>query len=128
VAIYPHEGTFYSDSPFAILRAPWVTPAQRASARTFQRYVAAHVSPQLAARFGFRPADPNRAPVAPVDAAHGADPRQPDRTLALPDPAVLSQIRQSWFAHRKPSNIELVVDTSLSMSDQAKLTHAKEGL
>ena len=33
VALYPPEGTFYSDNPFIVLDAPWVRPAQRAGRR-----------------------------------------------------------------------------------------------
>src|SRR5690349_9221830 len=31
VGIYPKEGTFYSDHPYAILQANWVTPAKKAA-------------------------------------------------------------------------------------------------
>ena len=32
VALYPPEGTFYSDNPFIVLDAPWVSSAERAAA------------------------------------------------------------------------------------------------
>ena len=32
VAIYPEEGTFYSDNPFIVLDADWVSPQQRRAA------------------------------------------------------------------------------------------------
>jgi Ca-activated chloride channel family protein len=128
VAVYPREGTFFSDSPYAIVRAPWVSAAQRRAAAAFGRYIAGHVTARFAARYGFRPPDPEAAPAPPVDATHGADPRQPTRILEAPDPDVLAAIQRSWQANRKPANIELVVDTSGSMSDSDKLEHAKEGL
>src|SRR5213078_4734180 len=39
VAVYPKEGTLFSDSPFYILNAEWVTPQQRTAAEAFQRFV-----------------------------------------------------------------------------------------
>jgi Ca-activated chloride channel family protein len=128
VAIYPTEGTFYSDSPYVILNAPWVDDAERAGAVAFRRFVVQHVTPELAARYGFRLADPSVAPLPPVDAQYGADPEQPARVLGTPEPQILGRIRKAWLDNRKAANIELVVDTSTSMNDFSKLKHAKEGL
>jgi Ca-activated chloride channel homolog len=128
VGIYPSEGTFFSDSPYIVLKAPWVDADERAAAAGFQRFLAKYVTPEVAARTGFRPPDANAAPVAPVDAAHGADPKRPAGELAPPSPAVLVQIRKAWFENRKAANIMLVVDTSSSMNDEGKLAHAKRGL
>jgi Ca-activated chloride channel homolog len=128
VGIYPSEGTFYSDSPYVVLNAPWVDKDERAAAAGFQRFVAEYVTPEVAARYGFRPPDPAAAPVAPVDAEHGADPTQPTRVLVAPKPAVLNHIQRAWFKNRKAANIMLVVDTSGSMYREGRLVHAKRGL
>jgi Ca-activated chloride channel homolog len=128
VALYPPEGTFYSDNPFIVLDAPWVSGAERAAAGRFQRFLAERIDPELAARFGFRPADLEQAPVAPVSKENGVDPAQPERVLGLPEPRVLDQIRRSWREDRKPANVLLVVDTSGSMNDEDRLVRAKEGL
>ena len=128
VGIYPTEGTFFSDSPFIVLKAPWVDAAERAGAADFQRFLAKFVTPAVAAKYGFRPPDPDAAPVSPVDAAHGADPKQPAITLMPPDPDVLARIRTAWSDNRKAANIMLVADTSGSMNTDAKLAHAKVGL
>jgi Ca-activated chloride channel family protein len=128
VAIYPSEGTFYSDDPFIILRGGWVSADERAGAEAFQRYLANEVTPQIAAEGGFRPADPTAKPVSPVDAAHGADPAQPQRVLGLPEPRVLAAAKRTWRADRKPANILLVLDTSGSMQDEDRLARAKAGL
>src|SRR3954463_12473934 len=42
IAIYPDEGTFYSDNPFIVLDAPW----KRDGAREFQKFLADQVSPE----------------------------------------------------------------------------------
>src|SRR3954452_1477541 len=128
VAVYPKEGTFDSDSPFFTLAAPWVRPEQAQGAKAFQQYLAKAITPQVAARSGFRPANRATRPVAPINAANGADPGQPQRELQLPEPRVLAAIRQAWHRDRKPANILLVVDTSGSMAEEQRLVRAKQGL
>jgi Ca-activated chloride channel family protein len=128
VAIYPEEGTFDSDSPFFTLKAPWVSSAQAAGAKAFQQYLAKQISPQRAAKFGFRPSNRQTAPVAPITVANGADPKQPQRVLAPPEPRVLAAIKKAWRRDRKPANILLVLDTSGSMNEEGRLQRAKAGL
>ena len=128
VALYPPEGTFYSDNPFIVLDAPWVSAAQRAGAQRFADFLADRITPEVAARSGFRPADLDEAPVAPVSKENGVDPAQPERVLGLPEPRVLDSIRRAWREDRKPANVLLVVDTSGSMNDENRLVRAKQGL
>ena len=128
IAIYPDEGTLYSDNPYIVLDAPWVTPEKREGAREFQKFLADQVSPEVAARAGFRPADLQTKPVAPVTKENGVDPAQPKRVLGLPSPPVLDRIRKSWREDRKPANVLLVLDTSGSMNDENRLKRAKDGL
>ena len=128
VAIYPEEGTFDSDSPFFTLDAPWVSAAQKAGAGDFQKYLADKITPELAAKYGFRPSDRAKAPVAPITVANGADPKQPARVLTPPEPRVLAAIKNAWRRDRKPANILLVLDTSGSMNDEQRLERAKAGL
>jgi Ca-activated chloride channel family protein len=128
VALYPKDGTFFSDNPVAIVRAPWVTPALRAAGEAFSAWIRERATPAFVARFGFRPGDPDAKPAAPIDRAHGADPAQPEITLALPQPPVLSRIKKRWRQDRKPANVMLVVDTSSSMSQEGKMDQAKRGL
>jgi Ca-activated chloride channel homolog len=128
VAIYPKEGTFDSDSPFFTLAAPWVTAAQKDGAAQFQKYLADKITPELAARYGFRPSDRAKPPAPPITAANGADPKQPERVLAPPEPRVLAAIKKAWRRDRKPANILLVLDTSGSMNEEQRLTRAKRGL
>jgi len=128
VALYPSEGTFYSDNPLITLQAPWVSEPQKRGAKLFADWLAAHVKPDVAAAAGFRPADSTKRPGAPIDQAHGADPALPRRLLSLPDPRVLARVKVDWRQDRKPANIALVVDTSGSMSEESKLDQAKRGL
>lgn len=128
VALYPREGTFDSDNPFIVLGAPWVTAEQRQGAEAFQRFLAEQVTPEVAAKAGFRPGDPDAKPIPPITEANGADPEQPKRTLSLPEPRVLARIKSAWREDRKPANIQLVFDISGSMAEEGKLEEAKRGL
>jgi Ca-activated chloride channel homolog len=128
IAVYPEEGTFDSDSPFFTLDAPWVTAQQAEGAKAFQEYLAEKITPEVAAKSGFRPSDRAKAAVAPITTANGADPKQPERVLQLPEPRVLAAIKKAWRRDRKPANILLVLDTSGSMNEEQRLDRAKAGL
>jgi Ca-activated chloride channel family protein len=128
IGIYPKEGTFYSDDPYITLNAPWVTAEQKQASDAFQKFLAKEVDPATAAKAGFRPGDLHQKPLAPIDAAHGADPAQPTRVLGLPEPRVLDLIRRSWREDRKPANVLLVLDVSGSMNEENRLERAKDGL
>jgi Ca-activated chloride channel family protein len=128
IAIYPEEGSFDSDSPFFTLEAPWVSAQQKEGAQAFQAFLAKEITPEVAAKAGFRPANRETAPVAPITVANGADPKQPERVLQLPEPRVLAAIKKAWRRDRKPANILLVLDTSGSMNEEQRLDRAKAGL
>jgi Ca-activated chloride channel family protein len=128
VALYPPEGTFYSDNPFIVLDAAWVRPAQRQAAERFQQFLEDEITPELAAQSGFRPPSLDDQPVAPVSKENGADPAQPKRVLGLPEPRVLDAVRRAWRQDRKPASVLLVVDTSGSMAEEKRLERAKAGL
>ena len=128
VAIYPDEGTFYSDNPFIVLNAPWVSAPQREGAQQFAKFLGEEIDANKAGEFGFRPSDLKEKPAAAISAAAGADPKQPKRVLGLPEPRVLSRVKEAWREDRKPANVLLVVDTSGSMVEENRLERAKEGL
>ena len=55
VAIYPKEGTLYSDNPFMVLDAEWVTPEQKQAAALFEEYVQQPENQARVLEYGFRP-------------------------------------------------------------------------
>ena len=128
IAIYPREGTFVTDNPFIVLHAPWVSAQQRRAAETFGLWLRAQMTPEVVARFGYRPGDRARRPLSPITRANGVDPSQPERLLSLPEPRVLARIKTLWREDRKPANVELVVDVSGSMNDENKIGQAVLGL
>ena len=128
VALYPPEGTFYSDNPFIVLNAPWVSGAQKQGAEEFQKFLDDEIDAGQAGRYGFRPADLKAKPGGLVTTANGVDPALPTRVLGLPAPRVLAQVKKTWREDRKPANVLLVVDVSGSMNDENRLERAKSGL
>jgi Ca-activated chloride channel family protein len=132
VAIYPKEGTFYSDHPYAILQASWVTPAKKAAAQAFRNFLLATPQQQKALQYGFRPADQNVAIGAPVDSAHGVDPGQPRALLQVPSANLVEKIKASWDEQRRKVDVMLILDRSGSMNDSiggtTKIEGAKQGL
>jgi len=55
VAIYPKEGTFWSDHPIGIVNRDWVTPAHKEAAQIYIKYLLARPQQERAMQYGFRP-------------------------------------------------------------------------
>jgi Ca-activated chloride channel family protein len=127
VAIYPKEGTFWSDHPVGIVEREWVTPEHREAAKTYVDYLLARPQQERALQLGFRPSAVEVPLAAPIDAAHGVDPKQPQTTLEVPPVEVIDAVRKLWQREKKRSQITLVLDTSGSMNDEHKLENAKAG-
>jgi Ca-activated chloride channel family protein len=132
VAIYPTEGTFYSDHPYAILNASWVTPAKKAAALAFRNFLLAKDQQKKALQYGFRPADLNVPITAPIDSARGVDPKKPDTVLQIPNADVISTIQSNWNVQQRRVDLMLILDRSGSMNDSSggtpKIDGAKAGL
>jgi Ca-activated chloride channel family protein len=132
VAIYPKEGTFYSDHPYAILNASWVTPAKKAAALAFRNFLLATDQQKKALQYGFRTADVNVPVTAPIDSAHGVDPQQPGTVLQLPNADIISTIQSNWKAQQRRVDVMLILDRSGSMNESiggtTKIEGAKVGL
>ncbi|CAN5837563.1 substrate-binding and VWA domain-containing protein [soil metagenome] len=119
VAIYPEEGTLFSDNPFFVLDADWVTPEQRTAAGLFEQFVQRPANQQRVLEFGFRPGNPQVPIDAPITPELGVDPEQPQTTLDVPDPAVLVELLERWDTQRKGARVLMVLDVSGSMGDPA---------
>ena len=55
VAVYPEEGTLWSDHPITILNASWVSPEEAFAASEFEKYLLSKEVQLQAVPFGFRP-------------------------------------------------------------------------
>jgi Ca-activated chloride channel family protein len=126
VALYPTEGTFWSDHPYAVLDAEWVGPEERDAADVFLKFLKAKPAQERALALGFRPGDPSIAIASPIDADHGVDPKQPQTLLEVPDGPTLDKLLAIWQNTKKASDVALVFDTSGSMSGKP-LQEAKGG-
>ena len=120
VAIYPKEGTYWADHPWAVLDLPSVTPDVRGAAEAFRKYLMSAERQGVAlSRFGFRPAESSIPLGAPIDAAHGLDPAQPKNVLPNPPVDVTRRILDSFESVKRPVAVTFVLDTSGSMKGEA---------
>nr|WP_242482649.1 VWA domain-containing protein [Thiocystis violacea] len=128
LAVYPREGTFATNHPFALVERDWVDADEEDGAK---RYFAYLMSPETQARalpYGFRPSVPLDVDpkvyglvwspdngVLPFESVH--------RFLATPGGAVIKAIRDAFRAIKNKSHVVLVIDRSGSM--EAKLYDAE---
>ena len=128
VALYPKEGTFSHDHPFAVPNAPWVTEEQRQAAKVFTDYVLSKPIQEKVLGAGFRPVNKEVPIAGPISAENGVDPNQPRTFLPVPDPQTISAVQQSWQLVKKQADIIILIDTSGSMNDENKIGQAKEAI
>ncbi len=126
IAIYPKEGTFWSDHPYSILDAEWVGKEEREGAEIFLKFLKERPQQERALALGFRPGDAQIGMGSPIDAAHGVDPKQPQNLLEVPDAAVLEKLLDIWKETKKSTDVVLVFDKSGSMRGKP-LEQAKRG-
>ena len=127
-ALYPKEGTFLHDHPFAVPNAPWVSEEQRQAAAIFTDFVLLKENQQKVLESGFRPANPDVPLGYPIAPELGVDPAQPKVLLPVPEPAVLATVQQSWQLVKKQADVVILIDTSGSMNDGDKIGRAKEAI
>ncbi|MBX2999433.1 MAG: substrate-binding domain-containing protein [Caldilineaceae bacterium] len=135
VAIYPAEGTLWTDHPLALLElggdgALSVTNNQRLTFRSFVDFLTSEESQRAFLAAGYRPADLSielDASGSPFANTNAVDWRQPKTTLQIPSAAVVEVIQNVWWYTKRPTNVYLVVDTSGSMEGE-NLRSAKVAL
>lgn len=127
VAIYPKEGTFWANNPYAIVAADWVTELQHEAALDFEQFLLAEAQQLQAIEYGFRPAEASIALSAPLDADHGVDVAQPQTVLEVPPAEVIEAALTTWEQTKKPVDLVVVMDISGSMSGD-KINAARQSL
>ena len=115
VAIYPKEGTLFSDNPFVTLKADWVTDDKRAVAADFLSYVQSSKAQKRFTDAAFRDFEGKPGPL--VNPSEGLLPAEPKAVIGAPSPAVLAGVKDSWEKLRKRARVLLVLDVSGSMGD-----------
>jgi Ca-activated chloride channel family protein len=130
VAIYPKEGTLFSDNPYVVLQAPWVDDAKKAAADDFLKFLQGDKPQQRFKDAAFR--DYKGRASDKVSTKNGMDPSQPKVRLSPPAPAVLDLVQKSWDSLRKRARVLEVIDVSGSMGEsvakagRSKLELAKD--
>ena len=130
VAIYPREGTYWCDHPAGLVAKPWVTGVAAKAAQQVLAFLKARPQQELALQFGLRPADPA---VAIGDDQRqrltglGIDLAQPSTVLPTPSAVVAEASLRAWRAHKKTSDLLVVIDTSGSMQDEDRIAGARAG-
>ncbi len=114
VAVYPKEGTLYSDSPFVILDAPWSSPDKKAGAADFQAYMLEPQQQKVFTDSFFRTADGK--PGEPITSSPYLIADGVKVALNPPGPDVLRDVRSLWADVRKSARVLILMDVSGSMS------------
>ena len=129
-AVYPKEGTLFSDNPYIVLNADWVTEEKKKAAADFLRFLQAERQQRQFQDAAFR--DFQGRAGAKVSLANGMIPSEPKVRLNPPAPAVLDLVQKSWESLRKRARVLQVIDVSGSMGEsvgsegKTKLELAKE--
>lgn len=127
VAVYPKEGTFWSDHPAGIVLRDWVTPEHAEAAQKYMDFLLAKPQQERALEFGFRPSSVDVPVGSPIDLAHGVNPKEPQTTLEVPGVEVMDAIIRLWEQTKKTSRVTLVFDVSGSMKEEDRIIHARTG-
>ena len=115
VAIYPKEGTLYSDNPYVTLKAPWVDDAKRAVAADFLAYVQSAKAQKRFTDAAFRDFEGKAGRL--ITPSEGMLPEEPKAVIGPPPPSVLAGVKDSWERTRKRAKVLLVLDVSGSMGE-----------
>lgn len=118
VFIFPSKGTFWSEQPYCIIDADWVTPDQQDAAAVFKDYLLERKQQELAIDYYLRPIDSSIPLHAPLALESGTDPRVTiDTVPALKSPPadVSSAIKDVFHQTKKKATILLLLDISGSM-------------
>jgi Ca-activated chloride channel homolog len=131
-AIYPKEGTLFSDNPWVVLDAPWATDEKQAGARDFLEFLRTDESQERFTDAGFRTYEGKAGKLIKDDANLLED--GVTITLSPPAPSVLVGVRTTWGEVRKRARVLLLLDVSGSMAQPVseagatRLELAKRGI
>jgi len=127
VAVYPADGTFWSDHPVGLVDRNVKDADERRAADDYVEYLLAKPQQVLAMESGFRPGDDGIPLAAPIDKAHGVDPDLDVPVRQVPSDDVLNDVLGLWRENKRHARVTLVLDRSQSMLAQQKMVFAKQG-
>lgn len=115
IAVYPEEGSMWSDNPATVLGSPWVTPEKKAAGDAFLKFLQTPAAQEILPKYGFRPLDDSIDTSEYLNATVGIDPARPTVSLPKPEANVVSTAIDQWANVRKPSAVLELIDISNSM-------------
>jgi len=118
VFIFPAGGTFWSEQPYCILDADWISPEQREAAVLFREYLLSGDQQAMAADNYVRPVDSSIPLHAPLALESGTDPRVTRDSvpnLQSPSAEVAAAIKDVFHQTKKKATIVMLLDASGSM-------------
>jgi Ca-activated chloride channel family protein len=118
VFIFPAKGTYWSEQPYCILNADWVSDQQKQGAEIFRDYLLEPKQQEMAITYYLRPVDTSIPLHAPVALENGTDPRVTrDSVPALESPSadVAAAVKDVFHQTKKKATIIILLDTSGSM-------------
>lgn len=118
VFIFPADGTYWSEQPYCVLNADWVSDPQRQAAKVFRDYMLDVKQQNMAIDYYLRPVNESIALRAPLTLDGGTDPRvtrSKVAALASPSADVSSAVIDMFKKTKKKATVLLLLDTSGSM-------------
>ncbi len=117
IAIYPEEGALFSDHPFCLIDADWVTPEQRMAAEEYIRFMNRKEIIMKAIGTGFRPIDTSLLEMPDVFEIYNqsfreefgvtSDPGIIRELLPPTDGVVISRLPDLWLMTRATSTRQM---------------------
>jgi Ca-activated chloride channel family protein len=128
VFIFPSKGTYWSEQPYCVLNANWVSDQQKQGAKLFKEYLLNKDQQEMAIQYYLRPIDESVPLHAPIALESGTDPRVKRSVvpaLQSPSAEVASAVKDVFHLTKKQATIILLLDTSASMEGE-KIRNAIE--
>jgi Ca-activated chloride channel homolog len=127
VAVYPSEGTFWSDHPIGIVQRDYNDDNHQQAAQKYIDFLMEEKQQKTAMKTGFRPGLESIPVDSPIDSDHGVNPKEPAKELQTPKAEVIREAVKLWKTNKKPAQVVIVMDTSGSMRLEGRMTNAKAG-
>jgi Ca-activated chloride channel family protein len=121
VFIFPAKGTYWSEQPYCILSADWVTDQQKEAAQAFRDYLLASERQAMAIDYYLRPVDESIPLHTPLALEQGTDPRVTRASVAAlesPTAEVAAAVKDVFHQTKKKATVIMVIDTSGSMEGE----------
>jgi Ca-activated chloride channel family protein len=118
VFIFPAKGTYWSEQPYCILKADWVSASQSEAAGIFRQYLLDSRQQEMAITNYLRPVDENIPLHAPIALENGTDPRITRTSvpaLESPSAEVAAAVKDVFHQTKKKATVVILLDTSGSM-------------